>query len=656
MKMRIHEDSGKKIWFLPVAVLLYAFFLLISPKVVSGAGSQVVRVGYYERSGFQEGMSDEDRKSGYAYEYLQKISDYTGWQYEYVYGDLAELKEKFERDEIDILAGISKKDEMPANAEFAEEPFGTESCYIYKKLGDSSVKLGYASGLIGKKVGVIRNSKEKEHLDTYMEKTGLFYDLMEYNNLDEMQNGLKRGEIDVFAAEDMEVCGIEDIVPCISIGNDDYYVCVSAKKRTILRELNDADSRLREDEPYYLEKLFSRYYQGALSNSVQSEAEMAWLLVHDELKIGYVKNNLPFCDMDENGKLTGLLSDIIEAMKKEEGLSKLKIEAVAFDTEKGACEALAAKEISAFFPAFTDVWTANRSGTRVSTEVADAAMDVIFAGQYSEKVFDTLAVSKTQTVQAEYVQKYYPHSRIVYVDSLDDCIRAVKERKASATLLNRYHATEYLMQTVNRELHSAGVPDACEHGFAVRSGDTELLALLNRSIRMIGSERLSSWANKYSYEKRDYSVQEFVATHLVGTMTVIAVFVGSLLVLFFLYVRNSRRSKCQMQRAQDQINRAKEQLETALQKAESANEAKSKFLFNMSHDIRTPMNAIMGYTELLERSAGDMKKKQTYLRNIQKSSAYLLDLINEVLEMARIESGEISLDENPGSLQEIMLP
>ena len=116
MKMRIHEDSGKKIWFLPVAVLLYAFFLLISPKVVSGAGSQVVRVGYYERSGFQEGMSDEDRKSGYAYEYLQKISDYTGWQYEYVYGDLAELKEKFERDEIDILAGISKKDEMPANA------------------------------------------------------------------------------------------------------------------------------------------------------------------------------------------------------------------------------------------------------------------------------------------------------------------------------------------------------------------------------------------------------------------------------------------------------------------------------------------------------------------------------------------------------------
>ena len=644
MKNRTHENN-RKICFLPVIMLLYAFFLILSLNTVSGAGSQVVRIGYYERSGFQEGMSDEERKSGYAYEYLQKISDYTGWQYEYIYGDLAELKGKFERDEIDILAGISEKDEMPANAEFAEEPFGSESCYIYKKLGDSSIKLGYASGLIGKKVGVIRNSKEKKHLDTYMETTGIFYDLAEYNSLDEMQNGLEQGEIDAFAAEDMEVCGIEDIVPCISIGNDDYYVCVSAKKRTILRELND--------EPYYLEKLFSRYYQGALTNCVQSEEETAWLLVHDELKIGYVKNNLPFCDTDENGNLTGLLADIIAAMKEEEGLSELKIEAVPFDTEKSACKALTDKEISAIFPAFADAWTANRSGTRISTKVADATMDVIFAGQYSEKVFDTLAVSKNQTVQEEYVQKYYADSRIIYVDSLDDCIRAVKEGKASATLMNRYHTTEYLMQTVNRDLHSAGISDACEHGFAVRSVDTELLALLNRSIRMIGSEKLSSWVNKYSYEQREYSVQEFVATHLVGTMTAIAIFVGTLLLLFLLYVHNSRQSKRQMQRAQDQINKAKEELEAALKKAESANEAKSRFLFNMSHDIRTPMNAIMGYTELLEKSAGDSDRKQAYLQNIRKSGSYLLDLINEVLEMARIESGEISLDENPGNLQEM---
>ena len=653
MKKMTCENGRKRIWFFRIVMVLSAFFLLISPSAVFGAGSQKVRVGYYERSGFQEGTTDDERKSGYAYEYLQKISDYTGWQYEYVYGDLAELKEKFERNEIDILAGISKKDEMPANAEFAEEPFGSESCYIYKKLGDSSIKLGYASGLIGKKVGVVQNSKEKKYLDVYMKASGLFYDLTEYRSLEEMQNGLEGGEIDAFAAEDMEVCGMEDIVPCISIGNDDYYVCVSAKKRTVLRELNDADARLREDEPYYLEKLFSRYYQGALTNSVQSEAESAWLMVHDELKLGYINNSIPFCDTDEDGNLTGLLADIIKAMKKEEGLADLKIEAVPFDTEESAGKALAEKEISAVFPVFTDAWTANQSGTRVSMKVADAAMDVIFSGKYSEAVFDTVAVSKSQTIQGEYVQKYYPDSRILYVDSLDDCIRAVKEGKATGTLMNRYHTTEYLMQTVNRELHSAGVSDTCEQGFAVRSMDTELLALLNRSIRMIGSERLSSWLNQYSYEQREYSVEEFVATHLVGTMTVIGVFVGLLLLLFCLYVQNNRRSKRQMQRAQSQINRVNEQLEAALQKAESANEAKSKFLFNMSHDIRTPMNAIIGYTELLERPAADPGRKQVYLQNIKKSSRYLLDLINEVLEMARIESGEISLDETPGNLQEM---
>ena len=224
MKKEKHENSGKNILILSVVILLYGFLLLIFPNIVFGADTQVVRVGYYERNGFQEGMSDEERKSGYAYEYLQKISDYTGWKYEYIYGDLSELKEKFGKNEIDILAGISERDEMPDNAEFAEKAFGSETCYIYKKLGDTSIKQGYASGLIGKKVGVIRNSNEKEHLDTYMEISGRVYNLREYNSLNEMKKGLEQGKIDAFAAEDVEVRGIDNIIPCISIGNDNYYV------------------------------------------------------------------------------------------------------------------------------------------------------------------------------------------------------------------------------------------------------------------------------------------------------------------------------------------------------------------------------------------------------------------------------------------------
>lgn len=88
-------------------------------------------------------------------------------------------------------------------------------------------------------------------------------------------------------------------------------------------------------------------------------------------------------------------------------------------------------------------------------------------------------------------------------------------------------------------------------------------------------------------------------------------------------------------------------LEEAVIAAKRANIAKSTFLFNMSHDIRTPMNAIVGYTELLQKSLGDKEKSIDYISKIQYSSEFLLALVNNVLEMARIESGKVTLDEKP---------
>jgi len=88
-------------------------------------------------------------------------------------------------------------------------------------------------------------------------------------------------------------------------------------------------------------------------------------------------------------------------------------------------------------------------------------------------------------------------------------------------------------------------------------------------------------------------------------------------------------------------------MEQAKMEAEVANKAKSAFLFNMSHDIRTPMNAILGFADLLEKHMDDKGKREEYIRNIKTSGNYLLELINAVLEMSRIENDKVSLDEEP---------
>ena len=623
------------------------------PVNVSAAETQKVRVGYYERKGFQEGMSDDTRKSGYAYEYLQRLSDYTGWEYEYVYGNLSDLKEKFQNNEIDIIAGFSASDEIPSNMEFADEAFGTETCYIYKKIGDSSIKPGYLAGLIQKKVGVIKNSKEEEYLKEYQKENSVSFQIVGYDDMKTMKQALDEGSIDCLTAENMESAEYENLVSCIAIRKEDYYLGVASNKRTILREVNEADARLREEDPYFFQKLQAKYYQNALVNTVQSDAEESWLMTHDTLKIGFLDGYLPFCKIDADNDVTGVLSDVIDSMKNEPELKNLSIEAVVYPSVEELYAALKNKEIQAMFPVFDDAWYAGQIDMRVSTQVVSTAMDVIFSGEYTEDIYEEIAVAKHSMYQMGYVQKYYPDSKLVYVDSLEECIDAVKDGRASATILSRYRTTEYLSKKSNSRLNFFGLQEACTLGFAVRSENIELLSLLNRSIRIIGTDTLDSYVNKYSFYAQKYSLGDFISDHLLETAVLVFLFVGGLLMAFILYVRNSIKSRRQMEIAEKEIREAKDQMEDALQRAESANAAKSRFLFNMSHDIRTPMNAILGYAELLNGYDDIPERARAYIGNIKKSGEYLLELINEVLEMARIENGTVELNEDTGNLSDM---
>lgn len=107
-----------------------------------------------------------------------------------------------------------------------------------------------------------------------------------------------------------------------------------------------------------------------------------------------------------------------------------------------------------------------------------------------------------------------------------------------------------------------------------------------------------------------------------------------------------------MRRYRDALH--EKELEKAVLEAKNANEAKTRFLFNMSHDIRTPMNAIIGFSELLEKHIDEKDKAIDYLGKIKSSSNFLLSLINYVLEMARIESGKLALKEEVGCVTELI--
>lgn len=282
---------------------------------------------------------------------------------------------------------------IPDKAELADEPFGTETCYIYKRLGDDSIKSGYIVGLIDKRIGVVDGTQASVYLEQFIEENAFSCQVVSYGSDDELVRDLKDGRIDAFAANDMNVGNAFGIVPCISIGRDDYYVCVSTNKRTVLRELNEADMRLRNEEPYFLDQLYSRYYQNVSASIVQSDEEISWLLVHDTLQIGYLKNYMPFCGMDDNGDVTGLLKDYIASLQSEQGLSGLVIEAVPYDTLDDAYEDLCSKKIHAIFPVYGDTWYTDKMDARGSNTVFSQTIDLIFDGAYTDDAMDRIALS-----------------------------------------------------------------------------------------------------------------------------------------------------------------------------------------------------------------------------------------------------------------------
>ena len=164
-------------------------------------------------------------------------------------------------------------------------------------------------------------------------------------------------------------------------------------------------------------------------------------------------------------------------MKKEPELKKLNIETVLYPSVEELYEALKNKEIQAVFPSFDDEWYAGQLDTRVSTQVISTTMNVIFEGEYTSEIYNKIAVAEHSLFQLGYVQKYYPDSQLVYVDSLEECVKAVKEGRASATILSSYRTKEYLSRKSNSRINFLGLQQACPLGFSVRSEDIGLLSL-----------------------------------------------------------------------------------------------------------------------------------------------------------------------------------
>ena len=611
----------------------------------NGSAEKEVRVGYYESSGFQEGAFDGEIKSGFGYEYLQKIASYAGWKYTYVYGDWAELYQKLLNGEIDLMAGIARNKERETQILFPDEDILEETFYIYKSISDASMFCGDITSYEGKKIGTTKDSKLASRLEKWKQENHADIQILYFDRFSECMNAFHAGQIDGFVSADNVVSRYFGIGPVERLGKEPYYLCVTKERKDLLQELNASLSILTEQDKQYLAEMQSRYAVDSSVNLFLSKEERNWIDTHDEITVGYLEHYLPYCDKKQDGTATGLVSNLMpDLFAALPGGYQPKIHYRGYESHEELIEGLQNGELDVIFPIGDESWYAEQRQFLLSTPVSTATMNLVYSDSYSEKTTAVMAVNKNNLLQYHYTQSNFPEAEIVEYNTIEECIQAVKNGKADSTIVNALRTSAL----VDSRLKLSVVPlkakdDRC---FGVKAGNNGLLILLNHGISILGDNYGVSIAYRYTDELKSYTVSDFVHDHVgtvVGAITVI---------LMSVVIFTVTRYQKMRQNAEEEL-RQKEQLENALMQAQKADHAKSVFLHNMSHDIRTPLNGIMGILDINSKCT-DSDLIQENRDKAKTAASHLLDLVNEVLEMSKLENGEVELKNETFCFADVM--
>lgn len=564
-------------------VLVFFVYLFWGIQVNVDAGEQkTVKIGYYEAHDFQEGADDSAAKSGYSYEYIQKVASYTGWRYQYVYGEWKDLYEKLKTGEIDLMAGISYDDDRVNSMLFPKYEMINETFYIYKDTDDTTIKCGNIDSYAGKKIGVVNNDKRMmTALEDWAKE--------------------KQADIQIQYYDSLESCAAD------------------------FNQKNSAESSV---------------------TIFLSEKEQDWLAEHDTVTVGYSNDYLPYCDTDKDGKATGLVSDLIPDMFDAlPGDYEPDIIYRGYNSQNEMVEALKNGDVDMIFPVSSEAWYAEQEGYQESTNVVTSPIDLAYREPYTDKVTTKIAVNKNNQLQYYYTVQNYPDAEIIQYDSIEECIKALKSGEVGSTILSARRANHLV--GAEKKLNVLPLENTEERCIGVAFGNTALLQIINHGLSILGENYGLNHTYTYMDAMRNYKAMDFIQDN-------IWIFTGILIVIFLCIIWYFCQRDQNMQKQAKKEAKQKQELENALTIARQANRARGVFLRNMSHDIRTPLNAIIGFAKLAMKSEGNFEQIQDYLNKISVSGNHLLAIVNDVLEVSRIESGQTKLEELPCNIKNIV--
>lgn len=630
-------------WRSVCAVLCLLLLLSVALPVKAAAETvpaKVVRVGSFEDT-FNY-CNEKGARKGYGYELLETLSGYTGWQFEYVTCDWSDCFEKLENGEIDIMGGISYTEDRAEEMLFSDEPMGEEKYYLYADLSRTDLSTSDYKTLNGKKIGVLMGAESEVMLTEWEEKYGLKTQHVNIANNEDVKQKLANHEIDCFVSLE-ESCWAELGISTITrVGKSSIYYVLNKDRSDLKEELDNAMRALDEEAPFYTADLCKKYFSLDYKPILTGE-EKAWLKEHGAIRMGFLTSDSGVSTYDPaTGEITGTITDYIQFARDCLGNQELVFQMVGYDDKEAELNALKSGEIDMIFhfdqsPNLAEEYRLARTNTTWTANMMVVTNKQLFI----ENQVNRVAVPQNKISLTRYIAFYYPQWEIVDCDTQEDAIKLVKDGQADCFITGISSEAKY---SKNYGFYSVPLPNPANSCFAVKSGNRSLLSILNKTIKAMPANMLTSSLAMHKSSARKVTLSEFIKDNFFMVLLVSSIFVAVILLTILKLLLKARKAEAAARKAANDTQELNAKLQIAAENAESANRAKSTFLFNMSHDIRTPMNAIIGYADLASRHLDDPAKLEKYMENIQVCGQNLLMLLNNVLDLARIENDKTEME------------
>ena len=608
---------------------------------VSNTKSPNYKVAFYASPDYH--MQDENgKRSGYGYDMMQTISNHMQCTFSYVGYDKTpkECEEMLRNGELDLYTAAKRTPEREEEFAISTHPAITATTCMNVKVGNETIIAGDYSTYNGIKVGLQSGHTYNREFLEFAKEKDFHCQINYYDTPTELSNALISGEIDALVSSYIRIS--EDERQIETFGETPYYIMARKEDKNLIDQIDDAIDRINKENPNWRTELYDQYY-GHYEIDLElteEEQELLTQLVDEKQVIRGVMDPdaIPY-SWYEDGEAYGIVSELFKETARQLGL---KYEIVPVETKEEYQQVYESGQADIWMD--IDTYYANDGEWRYKiTEPYLTTTASILRRRDSSHKIEKIVIEEEGVVIKEIITATWPEAEIYVADSLEECTAEVLSGAVDGVLLKSYTAQRIAGDDIQNRLRAeivSGVNLELRMG-VLADRDYRFYGLWQKSLikaaENVGAEAIQTYVEITEAP----TILEYLFDQPIYLITVL-VFIFITIIIILMYLQSVKRHKEQEKIASE--------LAKALEAAESANKVKQEFFSKMSHDIRTPLNVVLGMTQIAQKYKHDIPKLENALEGIASEGNYLLVLVNSILDINQLEYGYVELLQEPFDL------